>query len=190
MSAFSARRKLRAEAAQKEDFVRQLGPAIAELGGTLVFSETIDGAYRLAHGLSKDTTARPLTSDLKPAERADLLRHFGAGRLKAICTPRVLDEGVDVPESEAAIVVATSSTRRQLIQRMGRVIRLKKDGRAAKLVTLYVRGTGEDPANGGHEGFLDAVMPHAEETRHFDYAEPEPLRTWLPGYPSLSLRMA
>jgi superfamily II DNA or RNA helicase len=181
MSAFNERRRLQSEASQKENFVHNLGPALSSLGGTLVFAETIDGAKQLADGLSKHTTVRPLTSDLKPNERADLLRQFAAGRLKAICTPRVLDEGVDVPEAEVAIVVATSKTRRQLIQRMGRVIRLKKDGRAAKLVILYVRETGEDPAQGGHEAFLDAVMPHAEETREFDYSEPAALRAWLPG---------
>lgn len=181
MSAFSERRKLQSEASQKEEFVRNVGSALSDLGGTLVFAETIDGAYRLAHGLSRHTTVKPLTSELRPNERADLLRDFAAGRLKAICTPRVLDEGVDVPSSEVAIVVATSKTRRQLIQRMGRVIRLKKDGRAAKLVILYVRGTGEDPEQGGHEAFLDAVMPYAEETREFDYSEPAALREWLPG---------
>ena len=71
---------------------------------------------------------------------------------------------MDVPEADLAVIIATSSSRLQMIQRMGRVLRLKKGGRRARFVLLYVRGTAEDPtADGGaHEAFFDAITPTAD----------------------------
>ena len=48
-----------------------------------------------------------------------------------------------------------------MIQRMGRNLRRKPDGRAARFIVLHITGTGEDPATGAHEAFLDEVLPHA-----------------------------
>ena len=41
-------------------------------------------------------------------------------------TTTVLDEGVDVPDAEVAIILSGSGQPRQLIQRVGRVIRYKR----------------------------------------------------------------
>jgi superfamily II DNA or RNA helicase len=73
----------------------------------------------------------------------------------------VLDEGVDVPAADLAVVLAASRSRRQMVQRMGRVLRRKDDGRPARLVIVHAVGTVEDPATGAHEGFLDEVLPVA-----------------------------
>jgi hypothetical protein len=43
------------------------------------------------------------------------------------------------------------------VQRLGRVLRIKPDGRAAHLILLHASGTLEDPARGGHHGFLTQV---------------------------------
>ena len=57
-----------------------------------------------------------------------------------------------------------------MIQRMGRILRLKKDGGRARFVLLYVRGTAEDPLGegGAHEAFFDAITPTADEVADFD----------------------
>ncbi len=44
-----------------------------------------------------------------------------------------------------------------MIQRMGRILRRKPDGRRARLVVVFVEGTVEDPATGAHTGFLREV---------------------------------
>ena len=62
---------------------------------------------------------------------------------------------------------------------MVRVIRLKADGRHARLLLLFVQNTPEDPASGGHEAFLDAVVEHAASTHIFDSTDTEAIRTWL-----------
>jgi superfamily II DNA or RNA helicase len=103
-------------------------------------------------------------------ERREILQRFAQGQLDAITAPRVLDEGIDVPEADLAIIFATSKTRRQMVQRMGRVLRRKADGRFARFIVLYVEGTTEDPAVGAHESFIGEIADRtvAEEVRTFD----------------------
>jgi hypothetical protein len=60
-----------------------------------------------------------------------------------------------------------SRTRRQMIQRMGRVLRKKPDGRLARIAIVYVAGSFEDPQRGAHEAFLDAVRGVADDCRDF-----------------------
>jgi len=179
ISAFALRRSTLAEARDKEYFVGKLGGVFDALSGTLVFTETKHSANRLAFVINKRASTWPLTSDSSHSEREEKLRWFGRGKIKALCTPRILDEGIDVPEAELAVIVAASQTRRQMIQRMGRVIRLKAHGREARLVVLYVENTSEDPFNGGHEAFLDEILPFAREQVAFSSTEPELLSSWL-----------
>jgi superfamily II DNA or RNA helicase len=57
---------------------------------------------------------------------------------------RALDEGVDVPESEVAIIAASTSSNRQRIQRMGRVIRIHTSKDIAKIYTIYITDREEE----------------------------------------------
>jgi hypothetical protein len=50
---------------------------------------------------------------------------------------------------------------------MGRVIRKKADGRPARIASLCVSGTPEDPALGAHEDFLEEVLTSAQAVRVF-----------------------
>jgi RNA polymerase primary sigma factor len=44
-----------------------------------------------------------------------------------LSAPRILDEGIDVPAADLGIIVGASNSRRQMIQRTGRVLRTKDD---------------------------------------------------------------
>ena len=76
-----------------------------------------------------------------PAERRAILERFRAGRYTKLATGRVLNEGVDVPDASVAIVVSGSGTRREHIQRLGRILRPKAGG--AVLYELITRDTAE-----------------------------------------------
>ncbi|MCU1509477.1 MAG: hypothetical protein JWQ12_1742 [Glaciihabitans sp.] len=184
LSGFAERRRLTAEAAAKESFVGKLAASFRSFSGSLVFTETKESARRLGWIIDRVTPAFPLTSDSSSAEREAKLRAFSAGRIKVLCAPRILDEGVDVPEAEVAIIVAASKTARQMIQRMGRVVRRKADGRSARIVIMYIKGTGEDPELGGHEAFLNAVRPFATSELMTSVESPETLIDWLHARPS------
>lgn len=179
MSGFAERRRVTAEATRKETVVGELAGGLAKLSGSLVFTETKESARRLAWIVNRDTPAFPLTSDSSSVEREEKIMAFARGRLKVLCAPRILDEGIDVPEAEFALIVAASQTPRQMIQRMGRVIRLKQDGRPARIMVLYVRDTGEDPDRNGHFGFLNEVRGHAASEATFSADSPSALLAWL-----------
>ncbi len=62
-------------------------------------------------------------SGLTREDRREVLAGFGGGDPDVIAAPRVLDEGVDVPAADLAVIAGASRSRRQMIQRMGRVLR-------------------------------------------------------------------
>ena len=75
-------------------------------------------------------------------ERRAILEHFRAGTYSKLVSGRVLNEGVDVPDCRVAIIVSGNSTRREYIQRLGRVLR-PKEGQAW-LYELVTSGTTEE----------------------------------------------
>lgn len=76
-----------------------------------------------------------------PAERRAVLERFRAGAYTVLATGRVLNEGVDVPDASVAIVLSGSGTRREYIQRLGRILRPKAG--EAVLYELVTRDTAE-----------------------------------------------
>jgi len=53
-----------------------------------------------------------------------------------------LEEGIDVPEANVAIILSGSGSKREFIQRLGRILR-PKEGKIAKLYEIVTRGTTE-----------------------------------------------
>jgi superfamily II DNA or RNA helicase len=54
----------------------------------------------------------------------------------------VLNEGVDIPAADVAIVISGSGSIREHVQRLGRILR-KKDGKRAVLYELVTNDTAE-----------------------------------------------
>lgn len=75
-------------------------------------------------------------------ERRAILERFRSGQYTKLVTGRVLNEGVDVPDCRVAIIVSGNSTKREYIQRLGRVLR-PKTGQAV-LYELVTSGTTEE----------------------------------------------
>jgi RNA polymerase primary sigma factor len=100
-------------------------------------------------------------------DRKQGMEDFRSGASQILAAPRLLDEGIDVPEADLGIIVAANRSQRQMVQRLGRVIRKKADGRVGRLVVLYSKGTVEDPDVQGEE-FLGKVLPFAREVDFFD----------------------
>jgi superfamily II DNA or RNA helicase len=101
------------------------------------------GDNATAYAVARAHLLMPLTCDIGRAERARALDHFQAGRLRALVSAQVLNEGLDVPDAEIAIVVAGQRGEREHVQRIGRVLR-PADGKRALVYELVVRGTREE----------------------------------------------
>ena len=92
----------------------------------------------------------------------------------------MLDEGIDVPDANLGVVMSASRTRRQMIQRMGRILRRKRRGVAARFVIMFAKDTLEDPRNRfERDGFLDEIERVSEGTEIFDSTNFEALDVFL-----------
>ncbi len=106
---------------------------------TLIFT----GDNATAYTVARTHLVMPITCDIGRAERARALAHFRAGRLRALVSARVLNEGLDVPDAEVGIVVAGRRGEREHVQRVGRLLR-PRPGKRAVIYELVVRGTREE----------------------------------------------
>ena len=70
-------------------------------------------------------------------ERQENLEKFKAGNLNVLVSCTALDEGFDMPEADGAMILSASSSKRQRIQRMGRVLRITANKENALIVTVY-----------------------------------------------------
>ncbi|NWJ95992.1 MAG: DEAD/DEAH box helicase [Chloroflexi bacterium] len=86
-----------------------------------------------------------ITYKTRADERKAILDRFRAGQYSKLVSGRVLNEGVDVPDANIAIVISGNATNREYIQRLGRVLRPKaKDApQSAILYELVSADTGE-----------------------------------------------
>ena len=84
-----------------------------------------------------------LTQHTGGAERKRLLEDFNAGRIHAVVTAKVLNEGVDLPSARVGIVLAGSATVTEHVQRLGRLLRKSGDKRAL-LYEIVTAQTGEE----------------------------------------------
>jgi superfamily II DNA or RNA helicase len=174
------RREVAASAAGKLTVCRDVAPALLDRR-TLVFTDTVEQADDAVAALrSGGVHAETVHGGLSDDKRRIRLAQFRNGSIPALVAPRVLDEGVDVPDADVALVLAAFRTRRHLIQRLGRVLRLKPDGREAQLILAHAVGTAEDPDRGGHATFLDEVRGVASSIDRLDLdAAPGALADWL-----------
>ena len=76
-----------------------------------------------ALGRDMGLKVHPFTAQETQSERERLLQEFEDGDLQALVAIRCLDEGVDVPATETAYLLASSTNPIQFVQRRGRILR-------------------------------------------------------------------
>jgi superfamily II DNA or RNA helicase len=87
---------------------------------TLIFTE--DDA--MVSRISWEFLLPAITDHTPVKEWHDILHRFRAGEYPVVVTSRVLNEGVDVPDATIAIVLSGTGSRREFVQRLGRILRL------------------------------------------------------------------
>jgi len=137
MAAFRRSRSLLALTAAKERLLGRLLDRHRDTR-TLVFVGSNQAAYRIARRFF----VMPITCDIGKDERARALQRFREGSLRALVSARVLNEGIDVPDAEIAIVLGGALSTREHVQRVGRVLR-PSPGKRAIIYELVTEGTRE-----------------------------------------------
>lgn len=104
----------------------------------LVFTQDNATCYKVA----RTFLVPAITHHTKVKERSHLLAAFATGHYGVLVTSKVLNEGVDIPEANVAVVLSGSGSVREHVQRLGRVLR-KSAGKRALLYEVVTGGTSE-----------------------------------------------
>lgn len=136
--AFQAQRRLALAAPAKLQLLEKL---LEKYRRERVLIFTYDNAtvYRIA----RQFLVPAITHQTKAKERKTILDRFQSGEYNVVVTSRVLNEGVDVPAASVGIVLSGTSTVREHVQRLGRILR-KHGDKQALLVEVVTRGTMEE----------------------------------------------
>lgn len=120
----------------------------------LIFTQSVDDAYRIGH----EALAPVLSAETSREERDHLLAGFRAGALRVLVSARVLNEGLDVPDARVAILAGGSLGTRELVQRVGRVLRAAP-GKRALVYELTTADTIEERRAARRRAHLVAAFP-------------------------------
>ena len=136
--AYRAQRDLALAAPAK---LRLLGRLLERHNGDRILIFTHDNAT--VYTIARQYLVPVITHQTKTKERRDVLMRFNSGAYPIVATSRVLNEGVNVPEANVAVILSGSGSVREHVQRLGRILR-KSGDKEATLYEVVTRGTVEE----------------------------------------------
>jgi DNA excision repair protein ERCC-3 len=118
---------------------------------TLVIGQYLDQLEELAAALDA-----PLVAGKTPTrERERLYAAFRAGEIGVLVVSKVANFSVDLPEASVAVQVSgTFGSRQEEAQRLGRILRPKRDGRQARFFAIVSRDTNDQEFAAKRQRFL------------------------------------
>lgn len=130
----------------------------------LIFHERIEYADEIYNYLlNKDYNVGVFHSQIEGSPKI-ILDKFRNGEINILVTCKALDEGFDLPQIDTGIIVSATSSIRQRIQRIGRVLRKAQGKYSSSIYTIYVKGI-EDRIFTTFE--MKDMKGAAEEIKHF-----------------------
>ncbi len=126
--AFQAYRLQRKIALAHEGKIHKLEGLLRRHGRDRVIIFTNDN--ETVYDISRRFLLPAITHQTPTKERKRFLEDFNSGAIPCLVTSKVLNEGVNIPEANVAIIMAGSGTVREHVQRLGRILRRQKDKHA------------------------------------------------------------
>lgn len=170
MSLTFLRKKLVCLASARISCVRDLVDRLDAQEKILIFGERIsqaDELYCLLQETFPERVGR-CHSQMGAQANKNALERFRTGSIRILIACKSIDEGLNVPDASVGIILSGTSTKRQRIQRLGRIIRRKETDRHAALYYLHIAATSEDtcylPDAGEHRLF---ELSYDAQTRQF-----------------------
>lgn len=136
----------------------------------LIFGERISQAEELYQILQRYFPGKVGRYHSQMGRQANkmTLERFREGEIRILVTCKAVDEGVDVPDATAGIILSGTSAQRQRIQRLGRIVRTKEGKERASLYYLHIAETSEDSCflpNTGKDRVFE--LKYSSDTREF-----------------------
>lgn len=130
-------RRIALHASMKLDILRDI--LVKHRGDKiLIFAEHSD----VVRAVSSRFLVPEITYKTPDEERRVLMSMFKEGRVTVLVTSKVLEEGVDVPDANVAVILSGSGSGREFVQRLGRILR-PREGKRAILYEIVTSGTKE-----------------------------------------------
>lgn len=104
----------------------------------LIFTNDNETVYEI----SQTFLIPAITHQTRTKERKEILEAFNNGTYLALATSKVLNEGVNIPDANVAVVLSGNATIREHVQRLGRILR-KRQGKEAVLYEVVSKDTVE-----------------------------------------------
>ena len=99
---------------------------------------------KLAYNISNRFLIPVITNKTKNEERNEILEKFRKSHYRVIVTTKVLDEGTDVPDANMGVILSGTGSKREFIQRLGRLLRPKQETEnLANLIEIISSDTSE-----------------------------------------------
>ncbi len=136
--AYRAQRELALAAPAK---LKVLARLLERHAGDRVIIFTNDNAT--VYTIARQFLVPVITHETKTKERREVLLRFNSGVYPIVATSKVLNEGLNVPEANVAIILSGSGSVREHVQRLGRILR-KSGDKEAILYEVITRGTAEE----------------------------------------------
>lgn len=183
----------RALTTQRKDFLFRVGERrrvakliLADLigrlpeGRVLVFNERVEEAERLFDELRSTLPDVPtaLEHSLLPAKvRREAIEQFREGRVRLLVSVKALIEGLDVPEIDGCVAVASTSSVRQRIQSLGRALRRRRTGGedVREIHLIYVSDTADEEIY-AKEDWRDLTGEDADTYLEWEFSSDAPRR--------------
>jgi len=106
----------------------------------VIFTQYVEHAETISRFLG----SLLLTGKMSKGDRVRVLEEFKESKKGVLVLTTVGDEGLDIPDANVGIIVAGTSSKRQFIQRLGRLLRNSSGDKTAILYELITQGTSEE----------------------------------------------
>jgi superfamily II DNA or RNA helicase len=109
----------------------------------ILFAESVRAIESIKEYLrERSITCETFHAGTEPQERFRILQEW-SNKFQVLLSCRALEEGLDISEVEIGILLTNGKSKRQYIQRIGRIIR-PLEGKRAKFYIVYCPGTVEE----------------------------------------------
>jgi len=163
-----------------------LTPFISRRGNTIFFTDTVKWAREISRILDGNgVKSGIIKSGVTDKERKRIFSDLRSGDIKALISPKALDQGINLEELLVGMFVGTSRNRLQIIQRLGRVLRID-EGKKTPLIVFPVNvDTWEDPKVDGNEKLqfspIGFILENAFEVQVFNASETSLIQEFVSG---------
>ena len=99
------------------------------------------------------------TASENMTERMDLVDAFNIGAIDALVAIRCLDEGINIPSIQGALILSSNDDYREFVQRRGRILRMYGNKKSANIYDVIVLPSPMTPK-----------MAEIELRRYYEYA--------------------